>query len=104
MGSLARRHGLIVAKKINRYKHANAKEMKNMMKCAGKLAEYVKDACDNVLDACEICPSTCRPPVKRKVAISDLNAAFKEELQAGFLYIWIHKERQEVLDIVDSGI
>lgn len=65
--------------------------------------DRIAEACYNVYSACAICAATGRPAPKKKVSMTHVSEAFNEELQADFVYVQIHGEKHEVLNMVDMG-
>lgn len=92
-----------LAKRLHRFTHATADEMKRLLSDADQLTDELKKACEKVYDACEICISSGQPKPRRKISLSHINTAFNDEIQADFVTVMIRGERYEVLNIVDTG-
>lgn len=101
------KHGLRIdknaIKKIHRFTHASADEMKSILKDADKLSPELSDACDMICNACDICASTGRPAHRKKVSISHVNEAFNQSMQADFLVVYVSQDKYEVLNMIDAG-
>lgn len=63
----------------------------------------MKEACEKVHSACDICLSTGLPKPKQKISISHIKTAFNDEIQADFITVKLRGDRYEVLNIVDTG-
>lgn len=103
MANIHGRKELSLAKKIHRYTHATATEMKHIYHTANQLTEPLAQAFDKVYTACEICCSEGRPFHAKKISISHVNEAFNQELQADFFWITIQTQKAIVLNMVDAG-
>lgn len=103
MANISSRHELNLSKRVHRFGHASAKDMKDIMASRGMDAERVSTVCETVYEACAICTATGRQANKKKVSTTHVNKAFNEEVQVDFVYVRIHGERFEALNIVDLG-
>lgn len=62
----------------------------------------VKHECEKVHTSCSICATTGRPADRSNISTTHIHAAFNQELQADYLYVTIHEERHEVLNLLDT--
>lgn len=94
---------LSIAKKVHRFTHAHAVEMKSLYQTAGLLTPELTEAFEKVFAACDVCSSEGRPRTSKKILISHVNEAFNTELQA--VYHWVHFKGSKlvVLNLIDTG-
>lgn len=85
MANLTKSHDFNLAKRIHRYTHANAEEIKTLLRDAGRLSTSTEFACEKVYKNCKICASSGRPVEKREISVSYVNKAFIEDIQPDFL-------------------
>lgn len=90
-------------KKIHRFTHATAKEMKSILTDAGIQDKHIHDICDRVYDSCDICASSGTPSHKKKISLNNVNRAFNDSIQADFVTVYIKGEKFEVLNVIDTG-
>jgi len=98
-----KRSPLTIAKRLHRYTHATADEMKNLYDNAGILSRELSAAFDRVYQACDICASSGRPHHSKKLSIAHIDKAFNDEVQADFLWCTIQGTQFVVLNIVDTS-
>lgn len=103
MASESKRRELTIAKRVEIFGHVASAEMEEIMAGTGMDPKRIADACRQVYDACDLCAMTGRPIPNRKISTRHVNEAFDMEVQADFTYVRIHRERCELLNIVDIG-
>lgn len=94
---------IYLVKKIHRFTHAPAEEMKALFKDAGMATAKLDAACDKNFGACEIYVSSEEPKQRKKISLTHVNNAFNEDLTADFVIVHIRGEKCEVHKIVDAG-
>lgn len=94
------RRELNLSKRIHRFGHATAGEIKYMMYRTRLDKKKIEQSCETVYDACPIFSATGRPSIKKKVSTSHVKEAFNEKIQVDLIYVKINNERIEVLNIV----
>lgn len=97
------RQEIKMAKQVHKFGHAGVSDMIKMMKPSGYDGQRIKEACIKVHQACAICAASGRPANRKKLSTTHINAAFNEEIQADFLYVYIREKKYEVLNIIDLG-
>lgn len=90
-------------KKMHRFTHATATEMKMLLRDSVHSGEDLTRACEKVYRTCDICASSERKGLKRKVSLSHVNAAFNVEVQADFLVVHAGGYKYEILNMIDVG-
>lgn len=95
MGNIKKQPSLNMVKKIHRFSHGTADEMKQIFSDAGMDTPDVRRACERVFEACEVCVSSGRPANRAKVSLT--------HVQADFVTVYIRDEKYEVLNMVDMG-
>ena len=103
MGSPMARRELNMVKRVHRFSHSTATEMKELFKDASLLSGGIGKACDKVHRACDICASTGRLKDKEKVSLTHVNEAFNVEIQADYVIVYIREEKFEVMNMIDLG-
>lgn len=103
MARITKWHELNSGNNRHWFNYVDYNEMGTIFSDAGEWNAKSKLACENVLAACPISASTGRPAERRKVSITHVNEAFNEEVKANFLYVWIHEEKQGIINIIDVG-
>lgn len=99
----AERKELHMAKRIHRFGHASAMDMMKLMQPTGYDKASIKEACEKVCASCDICATSGRPADRRKISTTHINAAFNDEMQADFLYVYIRGHKHEILNMIDLG-
>lgn len=105
-GIMAREHThteLNTVKPLHRFGHGTADEMRELLAGIMLDQEKVNEACDKVHSACQICSATGQPAFRKKISLSNVNEAFKEEIKVDFLYAFIHGSKRLILNVVDVG-
>ena len=100
---LGKRTPLAFSKKIHRFTHANADEIKHICKNAGILDKELSRASDVVDSECEICARNGRPASMRKVSLTHVNSAFNQEIQIDFTHCDIRGTRYTLINMTDRG-
>ena len=103
MGSPMARRELNFVKRVHRFSHGTATEMKELFEDASLLSGGIGKACDRVHRACDICASTGRPKDKKKVSLTHVNEAFNVEIQADYVIVYIREENFEVMKMITEG-
>ncbi len=103
LGIVAKKADKNSLKRIHRFTHASAKEMKTILKDAGMLNPELEEYCEKIHDACDICASTGRPAHRKRISITHINEKFNESVAADFLVAFIGSEKFQVLNIIDMG-
>ena len=101
--SSAKREPLAFCKRVHRYTHASAEEMKLLCKEANMLDEPLETAIDRVYEACEVCVKNGRPAPSRKVSLTHVNQAFNVELQIDFVFPTVRGKKHNVINMTDTG-
>lgn len=103
MQGIVRNKDLNIVKKVHRFTHASAQEMKSIFTDSVMLTPNISKACDKVHDSCDICASSGRPKIKKRVSLSHINEQFTQEVQADFTVAYAGSEKLNILNIVDLG-
>lgn len=103
MANTQPRSELLTVKRLHRFGHGTAHEVREFLKDANLDQDKVSEACDKVYAACPICAATGIPAFRKKVSLSHVNEAFYEEIQVEFLYASINGTKRIILNIVDVG-
>lgn len=103
MSNVVKRPDLNLVKKVHRYTHMTAEEMREFFREAGILTDGLSEAADRVHAACDICTRTGIAVERRKISLTHVNEAFNEEVQADFVTVYIRGEKYEVFNVVDTG-
>ena len=99
----AKREPLAFSKRVHRYTHATAEEMKLLCKEADMLDKKLEEAIEQVCNACDVCAKNGRPVSSKKVSLTHVNQAFNEELQIDFMFPTIRGSKQTVMHMTDTG-
>lgn len=103
MSATHKRREMSMAKRVHRFSHASVNDMVRLMAPTGFDKAKIFEACSKVFSACAICAASGRPADKRKVSTTHLNAAFNEEVQSDFFYVYIREKKYEILNMIDLG-
>ena len=103
LGGMKIRFDKNAIKRIHRFTHAPAKEIKSILNDAGVLNEELSDYCEEVHNSCDICASSGRPAHRKKVSITHVNEEFNVSVSADFLVAYIGEHKFEIINIVDMG-
>lgn len=77
--------------------------MKELLSSTQLDERRISEACDIVDSSCAICAATDIAAPKKKVSTTHVYEALNIELQAEFVYVQIHGEKFEVLNMVEMG-
>ena len=99
----AKRQPLAFSKRVHRYTHATADEMKLLCKEADMLDKQLEAAIEQVCNACDVCAKNGRPVPTKKVSLTHVNQAFNVELQIDFMFPTIRGSKHTVIHITDAG-
>lgn len=70
-----------MARKLHRFLHAPKSDMRKLLADAAVYDERITTAYDKFYDACDVCASSCRLRMKRKISITHVNQTFNQGLQ-----------------------
>ena len=98
-----KRTPLAFCKRVHRYTHATADEMRDLCKDGGILNDELDNAIERVVSACDICTKNGRPKPTTKVSLSHVNEDFNEELQINFAYATVKESRLIFMVMTDVG-
>lgn len=77
--------------------------MQQLLSNAGMLDAGLKEACNKVFNACNICTSSGGPHHKKKLSFSRVFKSFNEEVQADFTAVYFGSQKKMVVHIVGVG-
>lgn len=84
------RQEMNMAKRRHRFGHRTDHEMCKIMAGTDLDKDRVRDACEEVHEACPICATTGRPGTKKNISTSHINEAINDEILVDFTYADIH--------------
>lgn len=103
INSLGSRRPLAFSKKLHRFTHAPADEIKGLCRTAGILDDDLSRAIDIVDKECEVCAKNGRPASIRKISLTYVNAAFNLEVQVDFTHCTIRGDKHTLINMTDRG-
>lgn len=103
INTLGTRKPLALSKKLHRFTHAPAGEIKSMCRTAGILNGDLSRAIDIVDRECEVCAKNGRPASIRKISLTYVNAAFNLEVQIDFMHCKLRGAKRTLINMTDRG-
>lgn len=99
----AKRQPIAFCKRVHRYTHATADEMKLLCTEANMLNSNLEAAIEQVCNACDVCAKNGRPAPTKKISITHVNQAFNVEIQIDFFFPVIRNSKRTIMNITDTG-
>lgn len=103
INTLGTRKPLALSKKLHRFTHAPAGEIKSMCRTAGILDGSLSRAIDIVDRECEVCAKNGRSASIRKISLTYVNAAFNLEVQIDFMHCTLRGAKRTLVNMTDRG-
>ena len=103
INSNAKIEQLAFCKRVHRYTHATADEMKLLCKEANMLDEPLETAIDRVCNACEVFVKNGRPAPSKKVSLTHVNQAFNVNLQIDSMFPTVRGKKRTIINMTDTG-
>ena len=76
----------VLVKKLHRYSHDNARDMRRLLKMAGQYNARTEAAIKKVINNCETCVRSGVPRPSRKVSIKHVDKDFNQVVVVDFFY------------------